>query len=162
MRAAADLLTLGWGPTGHQRRLYRRGDEDRFTPRGDFAAQWAAAPGLPEGPKWTLCRGVGRGLTPEVVGVGGLEPARDGAPDEHLLWGFSAALDARGWSAVRLFARETVLFAEQALGARRIWAAAPAERPEASALLARLDFAPELETELAGGGRARLMMRRRD
>lgn len=79
-----------------------------------------------------------------------------------MLWGFSADLDARGWAAVRLFARETVLFAETRLGARIFDALAPAARPEASALLARLDFSPEGEVALAGGERARLMVRRRD
>lgn len=159
--SAADLYTLGFGPRGLMRRLYRKGDEARFRPRDDFAGQWAAAPGLPEGPKWALVRGVGRGCPSEVLGVGGLSPI-EGEAGAFVLWGFSADLDARGWTAVRAFARETVLWAERDLGAVRIVAAAPAARPEASSLLARLDFEAVGETVLEGGGAARLMVRRRD
>ena len=153
-------LTFGWGPRGWSRRLYRPGDEARMTLRADFAAQAAAAPGLPEGPKWTLTRGVGRGLSPVVAGVGGV------APGEHagdgFLWGLASDLDARGWAAVRAFVGETALWAERTLGALRLIAVVPAHRPEAAALLARLDFEVEGPARLQDGSPARMMIRRRD
>ena len=155
MRPDATILTVGHG---YRRRPYRPGDERGLNLRPDFAAQWVADPGLPEGPIWSLERTTSTGAL-TVLGVGGLTRGDDGI---WTLWGLSGDLDSRGWAAVRVFARHTLAWAERALNSWTIRALAPANRPEAASLLARLGFEVEGSGELSDGTLARIMMRGRD
>ena len=123
---------------------YEAGDEARFTPRADFAAEarvnaWDWACGPPPGRLWTVWRVDGWGR-PEVLGVGGAIPR---GHDLWLLWAQLAdGFTPREWLRAMVLAADVMASLKRFNGAVTFWAMARGQTPAAARVLARLGFAP--------------------
>lgn len=126
-RAPIELMTVTDGVAfpwqGMCVRLYAPADEQRFSPRGDFAQHLALEAGrLPDGPKWTLwVKGSPRA-------VGGFETL---GVNEWGGWILAADLRPREWWLLARFTRAACAFADR-LGTRVL--ALAAEGPAARML----------------------------
>ncbi|ODT88107.1 hypothetical protein [Phenylobacterium sp. SCN 70-31] len=116
-------------------RPYEAGDERRFTPRPDFAADLADAGGaLHDGPRYTLI--ADDGVT--VLGLGGLTPLE--REFSYGAWAYLGNLTPRQWVQAARLAAEVCGMATTCAG-WRIYAV-PADTDAAQRLLASMGFRP--------------------
>lgn len=127
-------------------RGYEIGDERRFLPRPDFAADFEAAGGLlPDGPKWALIDDVGG-----VAGVTGF--VRMTGEDCWGAWALLRPLRPREWLAAVGLGRAVLRWADAILsnGRARIYAI-PADTPAARRLLEVMGFEYEADATMPDG-----------
>lgn len=133
-RLRGHYLSWGRGASTVGVRAYEAGDEQRMTPRADFAADLIEQGGaLPAGPRWTLAQGP---MLREVLGIGGVEPLggrRWGA------WAYLSDMAPRQWLIAGKAAYAALFWARHELGRPTIQAV-PAPTPQAVQLLKRIGF----------------------
>ncbi|PIB96514.1 hypothetical protein CSW60_18575 [Caulobacter sp. X] len=115
----------------------RDGDEALFTPRADFAADFASEGALlPDGLRWTVETGWGRR---EVLGMGGLAPL---GGRRWGVWALMSDLTPRQWLLAGWAAHAVLTWATTAntIFERPTFQAVPAPTPEAVRLLKRIGF----------------------
>lgn len=120
-------------------RGYRKGDEDRFTPRPDMLIErervnWEWGRRGPPGPTWTLIR-AGTG---EVVGIGGGVEHKRGHWE---IWCVLSPLRLHDWPSACACGLQVIRLLERDWHARRMTAQGRDDFPGAGLVLRRMGFA---------------------